>query len=119
MHAATDGVHAAAGWIHTATDGGHTRLQARVARPTDEAPMYVVHLDSGGLAEEVCGSEVRAFGTGRRRRAQHAAGGGGASSTTSSSLTTCHDNLSGFDYEQRSESRTCTRTCSVHAVYIP
>jgi hypothetical protein len=82
----------------------HT-LQARDAQ--DEAPIYVVQLDSGGLAEDVCGSEVRAFGTGRRRRAQHAAeraaGGGGASSCTSESLTTCHDNLSNFEYEQRSE----------------
>ena len=32
------------------------RLQARVAQ--DEVPVYVVQLDSGGVAEDVCGSEV-------------------------------------------------------------
>ena len=42
--------------VHKVAGLGCARLQARVAQ--DEVPVYVVQLDSGGVAEDVCGSEV-------------------------------------------------------------
>ena len=42
--------------VHKVAGLGCARLQARVAQ--DEVPIYVVQLDSGGVAEDVCGSEV-------------------------------------------------------------